>query len=223
MKLGLSCTLVVLLAWSSRSVAAEHRVERLESPPPEGIAPAIAEQLASTGFKVLRGENRTVCEIWPAKQWPVKADFSPSGTVLYPFEMGQLMGAIRYPRKGEDFRGQEIASGVYILRYAQQPVDGNHVGTSDTRDFLLLLPAEHDTSPAPVAKDELFELSAKAAGTTHPAMLSLLAAGEGESLPAMTHNMARDLWSLRFANQTDAEGQESKLVIELVVVGTAPE
>ena len=40
-----------------------------------------------------------------------------------------------------DFRDQGIPAGTYILRYSQQPVDGAHVGTSTTRDFLALLPA----------------------------------------------------------------------------------
>lgn len=219
------CAAVALLAIPSAVYAVEHQVEPLDAPPPEGVAPAIAEQLDSGAFKVLRGAKRTtLLEFWPVKQWPVQADFSPSNTILYPLEMGQLIGVVRYARKGGDFRGQQIPSGVYTVRYALQPVDGNHVGTSDTRDFLLLLPAEQDSDSAPLDKSDLFKLSAQASGTTHPAMLSLLSAGDAAgSLPAIEHDEVRDLWSVRFANPTAAGETTDELVVKLVVVGKAAE
>jgi hypothetical protein len=217
-------SLLALLLCAAQACAQDYRVETLSSPPPaEGVAPAILEQVTDTGFKVIKGKNRTVCEIWPAKEWSVKADFSPDITILYPFEMGELIGLVRYPRKGEDFRGQEIGSGVYTMRYSLQPVDGNHVGTSDTRDFIALLPADKDSDPKPLDKDALFKLSREASSTTHPAILALLTAGDSESLPAIVHNESRELWSLRFANQAKAGDQASKLVVELVLIGKAPE
>ncbi|HUY35888.1 MAG TPA: hypothetical protein VMV69_24325 [Pirellulales bacterium] len=211
-----------------KAPADEYRVERLETPAPDGVAPAIAERLAPAGYKVMVGK-RTICEVWPASQWPVAADFKSSSSVIYPFEMGQLIGVARYPRKGGDFRGRAIPKGVYIMRYGLQPQDGNHVGTSDTRDFLLLLSAADDTDPQPVDKPRLFKLSAKTSGTTHPAMLSLLAPpGEPGDLPAMIHHESRELWSLRFANPSQtgdktAGDKTADLVVELVVVGKAAE
>ncbi|HEV3006719.1 MAG TPA: hypothetical protein VGX78_19775, partial [Pirellulales bacterium] len=205
------------------ALAQEYQVERHESPPPDSMAPAIAERLASTVYKVSDGK-RTVCEIWPCKEWSVVPDFKPSASVLDPFEMGQLVGVARYPRKGGDFRGREIPKGVYTLRYALQPQDGNHVGTSDTRDFLLLSSVADDTEPDEVEKTRLFKLSAKTSGTPHPAMLSLLApAAEPGDLPAMIHHESRELWSLRFVNPAIAGGEKKELVVELVVVGRAPE
>jgi hypothetical protein len=110
------------------------------------------------------------------------------------------------------------------LRYALQPQDGNHVGTSDTRDFLLLSSVSDDTEPDEVEKMRLFKLSAKTSGTPHPAMLSLLVpAAEPGDLPAMIHHESRELWSLRFVNPAIAGGEKQELVVELVVVGRAPE
>ncbi|HVC97524.1 MAG TPA: hypothetical protein VND64_27830 [Pirellulales bacterium] len=216
---------VACLIWmiALTAPAQEYRVERMESPPPEGVAPAIAERLAPACFKVTSGK-RTICELWPSSEWTVAADFKSSSSEIYPFEIGQLIGVVRYPRKGGDFRGREIPKGIYTLRYGLQPQDGNHVGTSDTRDFLLLLSAADDTDPRPVDKARLFKLSAKTSGTTHPAMLSLLAApAEPGDLPAVIHNESRELWSLRFANPSKAGDTTANLVVELVVVGKAAE
>jgi hypothetical protein len=152
----------------------------------------------------------------------VQEGFKPSSTILYPFTMGEFVGVVEYKRKGGDFRGQDIPAGVYTLRYALQPVDGNHVGTSDTRDFLLLGKAEEDTAVAPVEKEKLFKQSAQAIGTTHPAMLCLQATSAVEA-PAVENDEAKEMATLRVSNPSSAGGKKSPLSIGLVVVGHAAE
>ncbi len=190
MNLRFCLTAAAALAVSQLAQAADYTVGTLDQGPPAGVSPQISKLLLPKGLKVANG-SKTVCEIWLLKEWPSKADFKPSTSILYPFEMGDLMGVIRFPRKTNDFRGQEIASGVYTLRYALQPEDGNHVGTSETRDFLLMLPVAADADAKRLDKDTLFKHSKEAAKTTHPAMLSLLAAGEeGGPAPTMVHDEA---------------------------------
>jgi len=189
----------------------------------KGLAEEIAAELAPTGIKVLKG-NRTYCEIWPAKAWATRAGFTPSASVLYPFSVGELMGMVRYKFKAEDFRGQEIPVGTYTLRYGLQPVDGNHAGTSPTRDFLVLLPIEKDTAAASVEEQNLFKLSAEVTGGTHPAMLLLLPfEGANEELPQIAHDEVRELWSVRFAGTGSADGKTTPVPVDLVVVGRAAE
>jgi len=217
----IALVLIAGLNGAAARSADEYKLEPLaEAAPAEGLTPEIAGLLAPAGFKVVKGTSRTVCSVWPVKQLAIKADFKPSAALLYPLEMGQLVGVISYKRAGEDFRGQEIAAGTYTVRYALQPEDGNHVGTSDTRDFLLLLKAEDDKMPALLKKEDLFKLSAVAAGTTHPCMLSLLSAeGTTGDLPSLEHNEDRELWSAAFAPKTD----KGSLTIRMVVVGKAAE
>lgn len=220
---GLAASLALLCVNAPAGAADDYSVEPLAEPAPAGeIGAAVAERLSPAGFAVKKGK-RTLCEIWPAKIWTVAADFKPSNTVIYPLEMGELLGVVRYARKAGDFRGQEIPKGVYTLRYALQPQDGNHVGTSDTRDFVLLLPAADDASPDVMDKAGLFKFSPKVAGGTHPAMLCLLASGAPAEAPEMAHDEARDLWSVRFANPTVAGEKPGSLTIQLVVVGRAAE
>lgn len=219
--------LILALMASGRCLparAADYSVAPLDQPAPSGeLSAAVAEQLSPTGFVVKSGQ-RTLCEIWPCKTWSVAADFKRSNTVIYPLEPGELIGAIRFPRKSGDFRGQEIRKGLYTLRYGLQPQDGNHVGTSDTRDFLLLLQAAADQEPGPMSKEDMFTLSPKASGGTHPAILTLLAAdGEENETPEMVHDESRELWGVRFSNPTLAGGKPGRLTIQLVVVGRAPE
>jgi hypothetical protein len=199
-------------------MAADYRVEAVNGAPPStDLSPEIAAQVSPTGFKVIQGEKRVVCEIWPTRQWSLKAEFQPTDSVIYPLEVGQLIGVLRFARKGADFRGQEIPAGVYTLRYANQPVDGNHVGTFETRDFLLMLPARADQSPNPIAEMDLFKNSAQSAESSHPAIMPMVKAEAGGA-PAMHHVEGHDWWAARFAGQ-DSKG--GKLPLEVIVVGKA--
>lgn len=210
---------VCLFLFATMAQAADYTVERVEQAPPDDLSSAIAEQLAPEALRVKRG-TRTLCDIWIAKQWPIQAGFTSDGVVLYPFHEGQLLGVVQYHRQGGDFRGQDVDQGVYTLRYGQQPVDGNHVGTSPTRDFALLVPAGDDQSADAIDADTLVDLSTKASGTTHPALLCMLATeADTEGTPEMRHHAEQDLWAVRFVGQGDADGAASDLVVEMVVVG----
>lgn len=205
---------------AANASAQEYTVEPLaQAPPGDGLSAEIAGTLPEAGLVVKRDGSRAVCELWLAKELAVKEGFQPSSTLLYPFEPGQLMGVIRFPRKAEDFRGQEIPRGVYTLRYALQPEDGNHVGTSDTRDFLLLSPIADDQQLAGPDEKTLQERSATVAGSTHPAMMCLLKPAEGDEAPTMIHDEARELWSVRAT--TKAAGADQPVVLQIVVVGKA--
>ena len=137
--------------------------------------------------------------------------------MIYPLEVGQLIGVLRFARKGADFRGQEIPAGVYTLRYGNQPVDGNHVGTFETRDFLLMLPARTDPSPTPIAEMDLFKTSAQSAESSHPAIMPMVKAEAGGA-PAVHRLEGHDWWAVRFAGN-DSKG--GKLPLEVIVAGKA--
>lgn len=201
--------------------AADYSLEAIDAPPPDDLQADILERLSTNGFKVLSAQGRALCEVWPAKSWPAAKGFKPTGEVNYPFEFGELLGAIRFARNGGDFRGQKIRKGVYTMRYGLQPQDGNHVGTSDTRDFAVLLPAAEDGQAALLEKEKLFEESTKASGTPHPAVLSLLPPPKNaEKLPRMVHHEDADLWAVDFTGHLNGNGP---FVVELVVVGHAGE
>ncbi|MEX2112793.1 MAG: hypothetical protein WD845_06375 [Pirellulales bacterium] len=210
----------LLLLLPLAAMAQDYKVEAFEGAPPDGLAADVAAAIGASGFKVLDADDKIVCEIWLAKEWQVVDGFTPSSTVLYPFQPGTLVGALRFPRKSADFRNQDIKRGVYTLRYANQPVDGNHVGTFDTRDFFVMLPATDDASPEALADDSLFPSSAESAGSSHPAIMPLLKVASDGEVPSMRHLEEPDWWTARFPGKT-AAGKE--LVVELIVVGKSLE
>ena len=213
-----------MLFVAAPAYAADERVEKLSEAAPAEVSPEIAALLSPMGHKVMAGKNRTVCEVWLCKEWPIAADFKPTASVQHPLEMGQLLGVIRYKRRGGDFRGQEIPQGVYVMRYALQPEDGNHVGTSNTRDFVLLTPAAEDKSPAVLDKMQMFNLSKKSAGRTHPTMLSLLSSKmEPKDLPKIEQIEAQEWTCLSLTNPGKAGDKSQDVVVSIVVIGKAGE
>jgi hypothetical protein len=135
-----------------------------------------------------------------------------------------LIGALRFPRRSRDFRDQNIARGVYTLRYGLQPIDGNHVGTSPTRDFLLLVRAADDRSADDLDVKTLMSASADAAGSNHPGMLCLQRVqGEPAAAPALREVPNNEWWILQITGAANAGGKSQPLPIAMVVVGHASE
>ena len=140
------------------------------------MSAAIRGELANEGYRVVDDQGKTYAEFWLRKSIPAsEAPSGPQGAVQFPFlGSGELLGALRYPGEGRDYRDQSINKGVYTLRYGLQPVNGDHLGVSIFRDYALLLPASKDTTVAPLKKKPMEERSAESAGTSHPAVLILL-------------------------------------------------
>ena len=90
------------------------------------------------------------------------------------------------------YRDEDIVAGLYTLRMGIQPVDGDHLGTSEFPYYLLLIPHEKDTELDGLSTyDELVEASGEDTVTEHPGILSLrpLSSPEGD-LPRLTEPLA---------------------------------
>ncbi len=103
-----------------------------------------------------------------------KASGAPEENSTAAIVHGALLGAIHFPKKASDRRGQTINAGVYTLRYSMFPINGDHQGVAPQRDFALLTPAAEDRDPAATPDfNTLMGWSRKASGTPHPAVLSI--------------------------------------------------
>ena len=212
---------LTLLLVAANVFAADYRVEALsEAAPSDELSADVTATLSSSGVRVIRGTKTTFCDVWLCKDLAVDKEFKQTAELLYPFKPGQLIGVAKFSRRGSDYRDQDIDSGVYTLRYSQQPVDGSHVGTSLTRDFLLLLQSSVDKSPKPLDYETLTVHSAEAAGSSHPALLSMQRISEKAKSPSMRHNEEHDWWILGLEAKTKGG---KKLPLEFVIYGVAAE
>lgn len=217
MKLFSLCAALVLL--TSSVCLADHELKTVDKGP-DGLADGIAALLDPNGYQVT-GPDGVVVEVWLAKDLAVPGSFKPSPFRMYPFKSGQLLGAIRVGKSTEftDFRNQAIPEGTYTLRYGLQPMDGNHVGTSETYDFLLALPAARDKKPTAIASpDDLAQASARSASSTHPAIFSLLDPAKAEDKASLAQEGNSDHWVLTLIARGEVkDGKPAK--IRMVVIG----
>lgn len=188
---------------------------------PKDLPKPIAETMDQTGFAI-SGPSGDLGTVWLADNVDVKEGFQPTFTVKYPFEVGQLVGVLQVAKDAsiKDFRGQELKAGVYTLRYGQQPQDGNHIGTSELSDFLLAVPAKSDKMAQPLDSDKLVEESASAAGSTHPAIFSLLPA-EKAGDAKLSHDEDKEFWILEATVGGKEKGKAKKVPVKMVVIGTS--
>ena len=182
----------------------------------------ILKSLQTTGYRIIRGKKRKICDIWLCKQISVKK-FAGKNDIIYPWQNGHLMGVVRYNNRGGDFRGQRIGKGVYTLRYQHQPVDGAHVGTSPTRDFLLLTSTKMDKAVKPVDYKKLVKGSIAAAKSAHPAMLSLQRVKGKGKVPSIRNKTDHDWWIVRIQGKAQMGKKSKMIVMDLVVAGQAAE
>lgn len=170
-------TFFVLLAvvCLAASPAAAQKVEK-GAPPPDSVPAALKAAIEGQGLRVLNETGAAYVEIWLRKGLPAEAK-EASGDIAYPgMPAGSFLGVWRYVIPGTDFRGQVMKPGVYSMRHALMPSDGNHMGASPFRDFVLLAPVDADKDPAANLKyDDAVALSRKATGTNHPAVYPMLA------------------------------------------------
>jgi hypothetical protein len=142
--------------------------------PPE-LGEPIRALLQPDAAVVMRGGNRLV--FWWVKGLPL--DSAPDGRPSWSnIADGALVGAVALTEAMTDTRGVSMKPGVYTLRFALQPQDGDHMGVSPHREFLLVGPAADDRAAEPAGFKGAVALAKKTLGKSHPAALSLNPATE---------------------------------------------
>ena len=137
---------------------------------PEGLAKPVAALIAPGGVRVVVAKGPVTLDFWWVAGLPLKEG---SAVAWSDVEEGTLVGAVNIPADYRDIRGRIIKAGLYTLRYGIQPQNGDHLGVSPFRDFLLVSPAAVDKDPAPHGHDGTIELSKQAIGGSHPGVWSI--------------------------------------------------
>lgn len=218
-----------ILLWTGSGAVAQGpiRVEPLAEPCPDDLSPAIRESVSRDGLRVLDADGKPWVDLWvrkevPATQQPGEA----KGTILFPFlAEGELVGVARFVGEGSDYRDQGILEGSYTLRYGLQPVNGDHLGVSTFRDYVLLVPAADDSALAVPDLDDLNLNSSNAAGTNHPAVFLLESPKEAApAAPAVVRDEVNKRWSVKFELPAVAEGasEPTGVPMQLVLIGVGP-
>jgi hypothetical protein len=136
---------------------------------PAEIAAPVAAALAPEVVTVTIGTTKL--EFWWVKAVPVNA--GAKAPAWSDVADGSLVGALRLTSAWNEIRGFTIRPGVYTLRFALQPQNGDHLGISPNREFLLPAPAADDQSVDPIGYEGAVALARKTSRRAHPAAISI--------------------------------------------------
>lgn len=193
------------------------------APPGELKEPIIAE-LSDEAVQIADAQGNVWATFWFRKSLPsdAEAEQVKNGLTYREIAPTTLIGAVQFAKTWGDFRNQQISAGVYTLRIAIQPMDGDHQGTAPTNDFCLLVPAGQDEKPSRMPVGTLHELSAHASGGTHPAVMLLFPNDQPEDTPKLVSKPGKII-ALNVKRPVDVKGMATHLGFGFVVVGHAQE
>ena len=214
-------TLAIVLALSSPALADEFSVAPLKEGPPADVAEALRKELSTEGFRVAKGD-KPYMDFWLRAFAPASTDKAPLGVRFGEIKPWSFVGIVRVHGGASDFKNQKYPAGVFTLRYGIQPEDGDHQGTAESRDFLLLSPAAADTSPETPGEKDAVKLSSKVNGKKHPIVLWLIPPDEEGKGPRIVKNEMKEY--VLFETSIAKGNKDGKpLSLAIVIVGKAAE
>jgi len=211
--------LCFVLALSSRGFPQALAVSPQSDPPPGELADPVEALMSGGGQRVAAG-GRTL-EFWWVKSMPL----TPASTAVSwaAVDEGTLVGAVRLSDAYPDVRGRVIPAGVYTLRFALEPQDGQHRGVSPYREFLLLAPASADERTAALGHDGAVAVATQTPGATHPACWSLDPPLAPPAASGSTMTTEGGQSAVIFSVNASRDGRDAgELTFGLVLAGTLP-
>lgn len=191
---------------SAAAQAADLALATDEKAAPDGVSEEIAAVLQGQAVQLKDGDA-SVFEFWPRGEVPLKDAPEKPRRAMRSIAEGTLLGVVAVHEERRDYRDDAIQPGVYTMRFALQPEDGDHLGTSIYPYFALLVPVDRDKALDGIeGHDATSEASATGTATEHPRTISLRP-GDGEqgAEPKLT------------------EPADDHKAVEITVAGAAPE
>jgi hypothetical protein len=208
---AISFVAILLLSSVARAAAAP-KLESIGPCSEASVPDSLKKELAQLGYRVTLADG-SIVEFWPSAQITPAA--KPREDATYNLAPSTFAGVIHFSVNTRDYRGDAIPAGFYNLRYQLQPTDGDHLGTSPTPDFLLLVPPAQDTDPNKTYSfEQLIELSGQVTGKKHPGPLNLVPP-DAKTFPSVNTD-SEDHTILFFKLKT----QSGELPMALVIKGT---
>lgn len=210
---------IALLGLTSWPAAGALTLKVVDKTPPAPLDAAIRAKLQTKAVQLLDGDQ-AVYEFWWCAELPLQSKPTSPAKALDGIKQAELIGAVNVPADQRDYRDDELRAGVYTLRFALQPQDGNHLGTSEFSYFAVLTPAKTDRKPDGITTYKaLVKASSKETATEHPVILSLRpASSDAGDLPKLSEP-APEHKSVRLTVPAKAGEEKTSVVFEVVYEG----
>ena len=203
--------------------AVEMSLTSADKAPPKELDASIRDVLQPKALQVIKG-GKPAYEFWFRENVPLQSRPASADKALDAIKQATLLGVATLPSAKGDYRDDEIPPGVYTMRFALQPQDGNHLGTADYSYFIVLTPIKHDAKlDALTDYKQVVKASSKDTSTGHPMILSLRPpSAEAGDMPKIVEP-ASDHKSVLLKLQGKSGGEAVPIPLEIVVEGKTHE
>jgi hypothetical protein len=201
---------------------AQYSIKSVKAEPPQEVNAALRKQLNDDSVQFLDAKGNIVCQLWLAKAVPTEAtpEQVKNGLTYRELKETALIGAAKFEQNWTEYRKQKIKPGVYTMRLAFQPMDGDHMGTSPYPDFVLLVAANKDVKAGTMESKSLVEMSTASMGTSHPGVLMLAPNAKPSPTPQLAKRDNSN-WVLNTQAGVAAPGGAAVIGVGLTLVGHA--
>ncbi len=202
--------------------AATYSIKVAASEPPKEVQEPVRKLLGERCVQLLDAKGELVAEVWLCKAVAGKATEAQvkNGLTLREIPESSVMGALRVTKQLGDYRKQKVPPGVYTLRLAYQPQDGDHMGTAPYSEFVLVSPAADDKGTPILPAKTLHEMSAKSTGA-HPGVFLLFPGKEAGDEPKLV-DKGEGTWTILMKQEVTVGGMKTIIGIGVTLVGTSP-
>ena len=199
--------------------AADLTLKVTDKEPPKELDASIRAKLQSKAIQLVDG-GQPVYEFWFDAEVPLQSKPSSTAKALETVKQATLLGAVSVAGGQRDYRDDELRAGVYTIRFALQPQDGNHLGTAEFSFFAVLTPAKIDNKPDGIGDYKaLVKASSKETSTDHPVILSLRPAASDDGDPPKLNSPAPDHKTVRIKVPAKAGEDKTGITFEVVYEG----
>jgi len=212
--------LILMFTAAVRADDVPFKLKIEKTPPPKELNESIQKILDDQALRLMDEKGEAAITIWFRTTIPAQAaeEQIKNGLTYREVPQTTFIGAVQFSQAWTDFRKQKIPAGVYTLRLAFQPMDGDHMGTAPYNEFCLLSPAAKDVNPDTMQPKELQELSAGAPGGTHPGVMLLFPNNKPEPEPKLVAK-SNGIAVLFVKRELEVKGNKTPLGFGFTVAG----
>ena len=218
-KLSLLLGIAVWVKLANHSHAADFSVKIADKEPPNQVSESVRKILQPKAVQLLNGDT-PVFEFWFGSEVSLKSKPGSADKALGSIQETTLLGAVAVGNGQRDYKDNEIAAGVYTLRFGLQPQDGDHLGSAEYPYFAVLIPAKNDTQLDGITSFKaMTKASGKDTASGHPIVLSLRPVSSDTGDFPRLDEPAVDHKGVRVKVPGKAGDEKTSIVLELVYRG----
>jgi hypothetical protein len=220
-RLGLLAAAICLIQLLVSVEAGDVSLKMIEKEPPREVNEAVRKALLPKAVQLIES-GHPIYEFWFRQDVPLKARPESDSKSLDALGEVTLLGVVQVGPGRRDYKDNEIAPGIYTIRFGLQPQDGDHLGTAEFPYFAVLIPAAADSDVDGIKKYKVMvKASGKGTATGHPIVLSLRPpSGEAGSEPTLTKPAAEhEAVRIKLNGKAMESDKPAGLAFELVYRG----